>query len=112
MLTVVQRSEVKEHVKATQKASPVPVTRGPRIVHIGPGGIKTGENEYAILAILPTSSGGSNVDLLIGNYAAGGTAKITAHPGDHLLVFECTQVIGNLGSWCIGTVRETEKKTE
>jgi hypothetical protein len=81
-------------------------------VEIGPYGLAVGQHSFMILAILPNANGGNNVDLLISRYIMRSTTTVTLHPGDHIIIYECTQVIGDPGSRCILIWRDTEGKSK
>ena len=107
-LTTGQHTELKKLVELRLHATPVVYKKISVPVEIGPQGIATAKNQVMVLAILPDVHGCTEIQLLISKLnAAAGTslaAVVVLNAGDHLIIYEYTQVVGNPGSWGLSTI--------
>ncbi|KIW00332.1 uncharacterized protein PV09_08045 [Verruconis gallopava] len=100
---------VKKLLASRKRASPAPPKKESVVIDIGLDGISTRTHQFMMLAILPNVDASHNVNLWIGHNKAriNDCTNVSLAPGDHVIVYEDTKVMGNLGSRCIITLIDT-----
>ena len=96
---------MKKLVELRSHATPAVLRKISVAVEIGPQGIATAKNQVMVLAILPDVHGYTKIELLISKLDAAGTSlAVVLNAGDHLIIYDYTQVVGNPGSWGLSTI--------